>query len=65
MHGLIQVNPRDTKYLKGVLPATSIIQSPLFSNVGFDYAGPFLFNDRQTRGAKLIKAYVCLFLYLG
>lgn len=27
-----------------------------------DYAGPFAIKDRKTRGAKMLKSYVCLFI---
>lgn len=59
-----KVNPKSTNYLMGDLPAARITQAPPFANVGLDYAGPFLLKDRQTRGAKLIKAYICLFVCL-
>ncbi|XP_026464924.1 uncharacterized protein LOC113367541 [Ctenocephalides felis] len=38
-------------------------QSPFFI-CGVDYGGPILLRDRQTRGYKKFKAYICLFVCL-
>lgn len=47
-----------------VLPDVRINETSIFTNVGVDYAGPFLIKDRLTRGAKEIKLYLCLFICL-
>lgn len=57
-----RVRPRAEKYQMGNLPATRITPSRPFSICGTDFAGPFLLKDRLTRGAKLVKSYVCIFI---
>lgn len=52
------------KYIMGNLPEVQINQYLPFYNTGFDFAGPFNLKDRSTRGAKLIKNYVCLSVYV-
>ncbi|XP_072386148.1 uncharacterized protein [Diabrotica undecimpunctata] len=49
----------------GELPATRITQYLPFINIGTDFAGPFLLKYRLTRGSKLIKSYVCIFVCLS
>lgn len=49
------------KYIMGNLPEIRVNQYLPFYNTGCDFAGPFNIKDRSTRGAKLIKTYVCLF----
>lgn len=46
----------------GNLPAARVNSSPPFYVTGVDYAGPILIRDRKTRGCKLIKGYICLFV---
>lgn len=58
-------NPRQGQYLMGNLPESRVNQYLPFYNTGCDFAGPFLIKDRMTRGAKLIKAYVCVFICLA
>lgn len=55
-----RAKPTNTTYLMGDLPDARISMSPAFTNVGIDYGGPFMLKDRSTRGAKIIKAYICL-----
>lgn len=57
--------PKNLNYLMGNLPDVRINSYLPFYNVGTDYAGPFLLKDRRTRGAKIIKGYVCLFVCLS
>lgn len=64
-----KASPTNTpQYLMGNLPSYRVNQCfPIF-NTGCDFAGPFLLRDRNTRlarGAKLIKAYVCLFICMA
>ena len=57
--------PNSIQYLMGDLPASRVNQYIPFFNTAVDFAGPFLLKDRKTRGAKLTKAYVCLFICLA
>lgn len=57
-----RAKPTSTEYLMGNLPAVRVKQFAPFSNVGVDYGGPYFLKDRKTRGAKLSKAYICLFI---
>lgn len=54
--------PTEYKYKMGDLPNSRVTPSRPFATTGTDFAGPFLLKDRTTRGAKLIKAYVCIFV---
>lgn len=49
----------------GDLPEIRVNPYAVFLNVGTDYGGSFLLKDRQTRGAKIIKAYICLFVCMS
>lgn len=49
----------------GDLPASRVSASFTFSNVGTDYCGPFFINDRKTRGAKISRAYIFLFVCMS
>lgn len=64
-----KVNPHATpQYLMGNLPKCRVSQCVPFYNTGCDFAGPFLLRDRNskdTRGCKIIKGYVCLFICLA
>lgn len=48
--------------LMGNLPSERLEPSFPFMQCGVDYAGPLNILDRKGRGAKLIKAYICLFV---
>lgn len=48
----------------GDLPAQRINPDFPFISVGVDYAGPFHILNRKGRGARLQKAYMCLFVCL-
>lgn len=60
-----KVNPRSSDYLMGNLPRERITVAFPSANVGVDYGGPFLLKDRSTRGAKIVKAYLCLFICMS
>lgn len=60
-----KAKPSSDEYLMGNLPDYRVNQYVPFYNTGIDFAGPFLIKDRNTRGAKLTKAYICLFICLG
>lgn len=57
--------PSQPNYLMGNLPAVRVNECRPFLNVGVDYGGPFLLKDRKTRGARVTKAYVCLFVCMS
>lgn len=52
----------NTSYLMGDLPDVRVNNYFPFLNVGIDYGGPFFIKDRKFRGAKITKAYICLFV---
>lgn len=56
--------PKFENYLMGELPSVRVNPDRPFINVGTDYGGPFYIKDRKTRGAKILKSYVCLFVCL-
>lgn len=57
-----KAKPKFQSPIMGDLPESRISPAPPFFNCGVDYAGPFLIKDKRTRGAKLIKSYICLFV---
>ncbi|GJQ87162.1 hypothetical protein Trydic_g8746 [Trypoxylus dichotomus] len=59
-----RVNPIPTNQLMGNLPSFRTQPTRPFLKCGVDYCGPFFIKDRKTRGAKLMKSYVCLFICL-
>nr|CAH7752297.1 unnamed protein product [Callosobruchus chinensis] len=46
----------------GQLPKSRFACEFPFNVTGTDYAGPFLIKDKRGRGAKLSKAYLCIFI---
>lgn len=57
-----KANPQTINPVMGNLPSERITPAPPFFITGIDYAGPFLIRDRQGRGYKVSKAYICLFV---
>lgn len=57
-----KAKPKPYDFLMGNLPSERLTPSSPFLNTGCDYAGFFLIKDKKTRGYKLIKAYVCIFV---
>ena len=57
------VRPQDQ--LMGQLPTERISIDCVFSQVGLDYAGPFLLKVGHTRRPTIVKAYACLFVSLS
>lgn len=57
-----KVKPEPVNPIMGNLPATRVNPAPPFFTTGVDYAGPFFIRDRQGRGFKVTKAYICLFV---
>lgn len=49
----------------GNLPKCRVNEYLPFVNVGVDYGGPILVKDRKGRGAKVTKAYICLFVCMS
>lgn len=60
-----KANPTVGTYLMGDLPDVRVNSYSPFIHTGVDYGGPFIIKDRKTRGAKLLKAYVCLFICMS
>lgn len=60
-----RAKPIACEYLMGNLPPERVNQCVPFTNTGIDYAGPVMIKDRQLRGAKFVKAYICLFICLS
>lgn len=57
-----RVSPKFHTPMMGNLPSTRVVASLPFHVVGVDYAGPVMIKDRKGRGAKYLKAYICLFV---
>lgn len=55
-------NPTSAQTPMGELPKTRVSQAMPFHNTGIDYAGLFIIKDRNGRGSKTSKAFVCLFV---
>lgn len=51
--------------IMGNLPKQRMHADYAFANVGTDYAGPIMINNRKGRGAKLVKSYICIFVCLA
>lgn len=57
-----RVRPVGISNLLGHLPPDRVRPSYPFSIVGTDYCGPFLIKDREGRGFRSTKCYICLFI---
>ncbi|XP_050293812.1 uncharacterized protein LOC126734295 [Anthonomus grandis grandis] len=57
-----RANPTPICPIMGNLPKNRVNPAPPFFTTGVDYAGPFSVKDRQGRGFKVTKAYICLFI---
>ncbi|XP_049869025.1 uncharacterized protein LOC126368869 [Pectinophora gossypiella] len=51
--------------IMGNLPSERLNPDFPFTNVGTDFAGPFLITDRKGRGCKITKCYLCIFICLN
>ncbi|KAL0810831.1 hypothetical protein ABMA28_010141 [Loxostege sticticalis] len=51
--------------IMGNLPSERLDPDIPFSNIGTDFAGPFLITDRKGRGCKITKCYLCIFICLN
>lgn len=60
-----KAKPKDMTYIIGNLPDYRVNDYAPFLNVDVDYGGPFYPKDRDTREAKLIKGYICLFICMS
>jgi len=54
--------PRTVYPKMGDLPEARVNPSPCFSVTGLDYGGPFDVKVHTLRSAKVVKAYLCLFV---
>lgn len=54
-----------SRQLMGSLPATRVTPSRVFSQVGCDFAGPFLVRRNKGRGGVVDKAYIALYICLS
>lgn len=57
-----KTNPTPLEPFMSDLPAVRVNQVKPFSIVGVDYGGPFRVKSGKYRGAKISKAYLCLFV---
>lgn len=57
-----RVNPAPLEPYMSDLPKVRVNQAKPFSIVGVDYGGPFSIKSGRHRGAKISKAYLCLFV---
>lgn len=57
--------PSIMQQLMGQLPAERVNLTRAFYNTGVDYAGPFDIASKTGRGAKLIKAYIAIFVCMS
>ena len=57
-----KTNPLTNNPVMGDLPKNRVIPSPPFHICGVDFAGPILTKDKKTRGCKIVKSYICLFV---
>lgn len=48
--------------IMGQLPEQRLHANFVFSDVGVDYAGPIMINNRKGRGSVLVKSYICIFI---
>lgn len=55
-------NPKPELPIMGNLPSVRTTPKAAFTTSGVDYAGPIFLKDKRTRGSKLVKAYICLFV---
>lgn len=60
-----RLNPQPLQPFMSDLPAFRVNQVKPFSEVGVDYGGPFRIKLGRHRGAKIDKAYLCLFVCLS
>nr|CAI5838887.1 unnamed protein product [Callosobruchus analis] len=60
-----KASPKIANYLMGDLPKVRVNTYLPFQNVGTDYGGPFYVKDRKSRGARLNKVYICLFICMS
>lgn len=57
-------NPKELHPLMGSLPDFRVTQQKCFAKSGVDFMGPINLTMAKVRGAKTLKAYVCLFVCL-
>ena len=57
--------PGNLTNIMGDLPEDRVIQALPFHSTGVDFAGPFLVKEGTTRGRKIVKTYICLFVCMA
>lgn len=57
-----RVKPRTFNTIMGELPEPRLVPTKPFFNSGVDYAGPFNIKSSSLRNAKILKAYLCIFV---
>lgn len=57
-----RVNPTSLTPMMSDLPPARVSQVKPFSHTGIDFAGPFTITMGKYRGAKSMKAYICVFV---
>lgn len=60
-----RVKPLHVQPIMGDIPAVRITQIKPFSSAGVDYGGAFTIVMSRTRGCKVLKAYICLFVCMA
>lgn len=57
-----KAKPVSNQYIMGNLPTDRITPVGVFQKCGVDYAGPFMLKNKNSRGTKSYKGYICLFV---
>ena len=60
-----RLKARSVQPIMADLPADRVTQARVFNGVGTDFAGPFQIKASQLRNAKIMKAYLCVFVCLA
>lgn len=60
-----KARPVGVQPMMGDLPQIRFREGRPFLNVGVDFGGPFSIKESRRRGAKVLKAYLCLFICLS
>lgn len=58
----VRLNAKTLSPIMGDLPSSRLIPGFPFMHTGTDYCGPVYILNRQGRGSRLIKCYICIFV---
>ncbi|XP_047031145.1 uncharacterized protein LOC124638261 [Helicoverpa zea] len=58
----VRMNGKTLSPIMGNLPSNRLVPGFPFMHTGTDYCGPVYILNRQGRGSRLIKCYVCIFV---